>query len=93
MEGWTTWEPRNKYLFFAKIPNFYYMFLAKNNIEQYSNFDVIEFQSSPWMVYNDNTCLVGFFTGLIFSLFTVYLVRMFNKSRSIFLQNIFKNVR
>lgn len=70
------------HLFFAKIPNFYFMFLAKNNIEQYSNFDVVEFQNDPWMIYNDTTCLVGFFTGLIFSLFTVCLVKKFNKSKS-----------
>lgn len=62
------------HLMFTNISNYYaYQQALRGNIE-YTSFPTGEFLSSPWVRYNANTRLVGFFCGLIGSLLVAFVI-------------------
>lgn len=67
------------HLIFLNIPNFYayYQFLHGN--ELYSNFPVNDFVSGAWVRYSGNTRLIGFFIGVLGSLFVIYIINIIKK--------------
>ena len=62
------------HLIFANIPNFYVYFKIRQGSKLYVDFDMLAFRSGPWFRYTSETCILGFFCGLIGSLIIAYII-------------------
>lgn len=78
--GRNTFTIMETHLFFINIPNLYVYSKILQGSKKYMGFDIYKFINSAWVRYSENTRLIGFFCGLIGSLFVVYLIEKIKNS-------------